>query len=215
MIDQQLIAFTVASAILAVTPGNDTILTMKNSLMGGRAAGFATMLGIICGCLVHAAFSALGISIILVKSAALFNTVKLIGAAYLIYLGIRTLWSLWKSRHAREANEAFDPSNNGSNKTARRAFAEGLLTNVLNPKVAIFYLSFLPQFINPNDSVMARSFLLAGIHQFVGAIWLSCIVMFVTRMRGLLTRANVRRKLESLTALVLIGFGIKLALDRK
>lgn len=212
MLDQQLIAFTIASVIMAITPGNDTILTMKNSLAGGKAAGFATMAGVICGCAVHASFSALGISIVLVKSAELFNVVKMLGAAYLIFLGARGLWSLWRSRRDGEvAVNAFSRSG----KSALRAFVEGLMTNVLNPKVAVFYLSFLPQFISPGDDVVSRSFLLAGIHQIVGTIWLASIVVFVTGMRGLVTRSSIKRKLEAVTSTVLIAFGLKLALEKR
>ncbi len=197
---------------MAITPGNDTILTMKNSLAGGKAAGFATMAGIICGCTVHASFSALGISMVLVRSAELFNIVKLAGAAYLIFLGARGLWSLWASRRTWERT----PSTISTNKKpASRAFIEGLMTNILNPKVAVFYLSFLPQFINPTDGVIERSFLLAGIHQFVGAVWLGTIVVFVTGMQGVLTRASITRKLEAATSAVLIAFGLKLALERR
>ncbi len=214
MLDQQLLMFTVASTIMAITPGNDTILTIKNSLAGGQKAGFATALGIICGCLVHASFSALGISIILVKSALLFESVKLIGAAYLIYLGGRGLWILWQTRKSDTDNPAVEHPN-GLTKTAKRAFVEGLLTNILNPKVAIFYLSFLPQFISPNDPVLGRSFLLAGIHQLVGTIWLSCVIMFVSRLKSVITLSSVRRRLEALAGAVLIAFGVKLALERR
>ena len=212
MLDQQLVAFTIASVIMAITPGNDTILTMKNSLAGGRAAGLATTAGIICGCLVHASFSALGISIILVKSAELFNAVKILGAAYLIFLGVKGLWSLWRSRGEVE-DATTTIARNG--KSAKRAFVEGLMTNVLNPKVAVFYLSFLPQFISPEDDVISRSFLLAGIHQLVGTVWLAIIVMFVTRMRAIVTRMSIKRKLEAATSTVLIAFGLKLALEKR
>lgn len=197
---------------MAITPGNDTILTMKNSLAGGRPAGFATMVGIICGCAVHASFSALGISMVLVRSAELFEIVKMAGAAYLIFLGVKGLWTLWQSRRAESSATPIATLNS---KTVHRAFIEGLMTNILNPKVAVFYLSFLPQFINPNDGVMARSFLLASIHQVVGSIWLSAIVLFVTRVQGVLTRSSIRRKLEAATSMVLIAFGLKLALEKR
>jgi threonine/homoserine/homoserine lactone efflux protein len=211
-LDSQLLAFTLASALMAITPGNDTVLTVNNSLAGGPKAGLATMLGIVCGCFVHAAFSALGISLILVRSASVFDTVKLAGAAYLIFLGVRGLWTLYRKS---AGSIQIVPAPGKIGKTARRAFLEGLLTNILNPKVAIFYLSFLPQFINSTDSVLARSFQLAGIHQFVGAIWLSCIVLFVNRLRGLLTRTEVRQGLEGLTSAVLIALGVKLALAKR
>lgn len=89
------------------------------------------------------------------------------------------------------------------------------MTNVLDPKVAVFYLSFLPQFINSGDDVMARPFLLAGIHQLARAIWLTCVVLSVTRIRHWLTRSSIRRKLEAMTSVVLIGFGLKLALEKR
>ena len=106
----------------------------------------------------HTAFSALGLSVILTRSAAAFKTVKFIGAAYLIFLGLQSLWRVWRERSGEEVVDA--PK---SNQTGHlKAFYEGLLTNVLNPKVAVFYLAFLPQFISPNDPVLAKSLLLAG-----------------------------------------------------
>lgn len=188
---------------------------MKNSLTAGRRAGFATIAGIVGGCVVHGMFSALGISVILVKSAMLFNIVKLAGAGYLMFLGGQTLWKLWRSRH--EAGSAAAGALIGAKaaKSARRAFVDGLLTNVLNPKVAIFYLSFLPQFMSSGSPVFARSVLLTGIHQVIGAVWLGCVVVFVTRMQGVLTRAAVKRKLEALTGAVLIAFGVRLAAERQ
>ncbi len=212
MIDQQVIAFTIAAAILAVTPGNDTVLVMKNALSSGPRAGLATIAGIVSGCVVHGLFSALGISVILVNSAALFNFVKLAGAGYLLFLGVQTLWRLWRTRQNEAAVSVEIPR---GSKRVRRAFGEGFLTNVLNPKVAIFYLSFLPQFISPENSVFERSLLLTAIHQVLGTLWLCCVVLFVTRLQGFLSRASVRRKLEALTGAVLIAFGLKLAVEQQ
>ncbi len=211
MIDQQVIAFTIAAAILAVTPGNDTVLVMRNALSSGPSAGLATVAGIVSGCVVHGLFSALGISVILVNSATLFNLVKLAGAGYLLFLGGQTLWRLWRSRRVEETVPA-EVARIG--KSSRRAFGEGLLTNILNPKVAVFYLSFLPQFISPESSVFERSLLLTGIHQVLGSLWLCCVVLFVTRLKGVLMRAGVRRKLEALTGAVLIAFGLRLAVEQ-
>src|SRR5260221_2187357 len=97
---------------------------------------------------------------------------------------------------------------------ARRSYLDGLLTNLLSPKVAIFYLTFLPQFISPGDLVLAKSLLLASIHLAMGLVWLSAVCLFVGRMRSLFTRADVRRGLEAVTGVILIGFGLRLALEQ-
>jgi threonine/homoserine/homoserine lactone efflux protein len=98
---------------------------------------------------------------------------------------------------------------------ARRAYVEGLFTNLLNPKVAVFYLAFLPQFIGPGDPVLAKSILLASIHGIEGLVWLSLVTLFVARLRPVLARPRVQRALESVTGLVFIGFGVKLAASRR
>src|SRR5215469_5900200 len=144
IVDQQVIAFAGIAALLTITPGQDTLLVIRNVVTYGQRAGFLTALGICCGLFVHATLSAAGLSLILVKSATAFEVVKLLGAAYLIWLGAQSLW------------QAFHVSNRWVEKSIPEqrsakgwpCFVQGFLTNILNPKVAIFYLAFLPQFIS-------------------------------------------------------------------
>lgn len=207
MLDARLLAFAGIAALVTLTPGADTMLVVRSALLRGRRAGLLTTLGIGTGLFLHATLSALGLSVILVRSARAFEVVKLAGAAYLVFLGVQALRSA-----ARGAPAGAPPEGRA---TARRAYVEGLLTNVLNPKVAVFYLAFLPQFIGPGDAVLARSLLLAGIHFVEGLVWLSLVTLFVARIRGVLARPRVARALESVTGLVFIGFGVKLALARR
>ncbi len=205
--DSQVLAFAGIAALLTLTPGADTMLVVRSALLRGRRAGFLTVLGISCGLFVHATLSALGLSVILVRSARAFEVVKLAGACYLVCLGLQSIWSA--ARRPRP-----DPAR-PMEVSGRRAFGEGLLNNVLNPKVAVFYLAFLPQFVGPRDPVLAKSLLLAGIHCAQGIVWLSFLTMFVGRARLALARPAVQRGLESLSGIVLVGFGVRLAAERR
>jgi threonine/homoserine/homoserine lactone efflux protein len=226
--DQKLIAFIILSAALTVTPGIDMALVTRNTLSRGRAAAFATTLGITSGLPIHAFFSAVGLSVILSRSALAFEIVKFLGAAYLIYLGVRTFVTAGKqgghatksidsqasgeSSPAEEANPTPEPE---GRRILARSYLEGLLNNLLNPKVALFYLTFLPQFISPGDPVIQKSLLLAGIHIALGVAWLSAYAYFVSRLSLLLSRASVKRKLERLTGALLIALGLRLVWERR
>jgi RhtB (resistance to homoserine/threonine) family protein len=214
MIDHQILAFTGIAAILTLTPGADTMLVMRNVLARGQRAGILTTVGICSGLFFHATISALGLSLILVRSATVFEIVKLIGACYLIFLGGQ---SLWRALHhgAGKISDTRENTVAKQKKEGSRSIIEGLLTNVLNPKVAIFYLAFLPQFISPGDSVFVKSMLLAGIHFTLGVIWLTLVTVFLGRMRALLTRPRVQRAIEATSGAVLIAFGARLALERR
>lgn len=207
-IDPQVLAFAAIAAVLTVTPGADTMLVLKNALRGGRADGFATTGGIVSGTLLHATFSAIGLSVILANSATAFQAVKLVGAGYLVWIGIRTFLGA-KDATTHDATEA------RRRRPWHGAFGEGFLTNVLNPKVAVFYLAFLPQFISPGDPVLAKSLLLASIHNVFGLIWLGGITLLVTRGRGWVERPRVRAAVSRVSGAILVGLGIRLALERR
>lgn len=213
MFDAHALAFTGIALLLTITPGADTMLVVRNVLARGPRAGLLTTLGVCCGLFVHATLSALGLSLILVRSAAAFEAVKLLGSAYLIFLGLQ---SIWRALHHRsQLGDATAGPVQSMARPARRAFLEGLLTNVLNPKVAIFYLAFLPQFIGPGDPVLLKSVLLAGIHFVLGILWLSLVTLSMQRLRGVLTRPSIQRRLEAVTGAVLVAFGVRLALERR
>jgi threonine/homoserine/homoserine lactone efflux protein len=198
--------------LLTISPGADTMLVIRNVLGRGPLAGILTTLGISSGLFIHATLSALGLSLILVRSSTAFEFVKLIGAGYLIYLGIRSITSARQIIREEPPEKASLP---GVTPGGWRSAGEGLLTNVLNPKVAVFYLAFLPQFISPGEAVLAKSLFLAGIHCLLGIAWLSLVSFSVGRLSALLKKPRVRSGFEAVSGAVLIGFGIKLALERK
>lgn len=209
MIDPQILVFAGVAALLIVTPGADTMLVVRNVLARGSRAGLLTTAGIAAGCFVHAILSALGVSLVLARSAMAFEAVKLAGAGYLIFLGLQSLW------RARRPAEGEAPPGPAPARRGSRSLVEGLLTNLLNPKVAIFYLAFLPQFIRTTDTVLVKSLLLAAIHVGMGVVWLSLVSVFLGTLRGFVERRRVRRTLERVTGVVLIALGVRLALERR
>jgi threonine/homoserine/homoserine lactone efflux protein len=207
--DGSLLTFTLVATVLALSPGPDTFLTLRNTLGGGLRSGLATVCGIIAGGSVHAALAAFGLTLILVQSAQAFFWVKLVGAGYLLFLGLQSL----RAGFRRAPDTTLVPARPGGHRG--RAFAEGFLTNALNPKVAVFYLAFLPQFIAPGDPVAAKSFLLAGIHYAIGFVWLSTVAFAVSRAARLLTRPGVRRATDLTTGAIFTGFGVRLAFEQR
>ena len=195
---------------ILVFSGIAAVLT-KNAIARGRSAGLATTLGIGVGCLVHSIASALGLSAILAHSAQAYETVKLAGAFYLIYLGARSLWTAFQAKTDRPR----PVKDNNSNGSVTRSFLEGLLTNLLNSKVALFYLTFLPQFIRMGDPVLQKSVLLASIHIAMGLIWLSLYTLFLGRMKRVLSRSTVKRRMEAITGAALLGLGARLAFKKR
>lgn len=219
--DAKLWAFVAFSAVLTITPGVDMALVARSALSRGRNAAFMTTLGIITGLPVHAFLSAVGLSVILSQSALAFETVKLLGAGYLIYLGVRTIISAGKSdgKHDTQAAiQASTPQARTREETLRiyrRSYVEGLLNNLLNPKVALFYLTFLPQFMSPGDPVIARSLLMGLIHAAEGIIWLMLYAYFLSKLSELMSRPSVKRNIERVTGLLLVGLGVRLVWEKR
>lgn len=204
-VDPLFLAGVAVLAVLTISPGADTALVMKITLERGRRAALLATLGICSGTLVHAIASALGLSVILATSAEAFTAVKLVGAAYLAYLGVQALRSSFRD----ETFETVTP------RRATTPYLQGLLSNVLNPKVAVFYLTFLPQFMAPGDNVLLRSVAFAFAHSVMGIAWLSAVAYLLARIGGVLGRGGVRRWLERVTGGVLIALGARLALERR
>lgn len=151
---------------------------------------------------------------VLRESARLYEWVKLAGAAYLVYIGVRALWTARKMPNSTHALN-LGPEAKTADAGLLRSFTEGLFTNLLNPKVAIFYLTFLPQFIAPGESVLRKSLLLAAIHVLMGLLWLCSYATLLDRMSAVLTRPSIRRRLEAFTGVVLVAFGLRLAMERR
>ena len=206
MIPPGLIAAAVVLALLTVSPGADMALVAKVTLQRGRSAAFVTTLGISSGLFVHATASALGLSVILATSADAFTVVKLAGAVYLAYLGVRSL---------RASFAPTGPDVPAWPSHAAGPFLQGLLSNVLNPKVAVFYLTFLPQFVDPRGNVLAQSVFLAAVHAVMGVVWLTAYAYVLGRLARAMTGGTLRRALERVTGVVLVGLGLRLAFETR
>lgn len=210
MIDSQIFAFTIVAAAMTMVPGADTMLVVRNVLRGGRRDGFFTSTGICCGLFVHALLSALGISVILMHSATAFTVLKIAGACYLAWLGFNSLRSAARGRRSDDSAVVARAA-----ATPARCFREGFLTNVLNPKVIAFYLALLPQFIGPADPVLLKSLLLAAIHFAEGIAWFAIVSWIVDRSRRFFMNPGMRRWLDGICGTILVGLGLRLAIQRQ
>lgn len=194
--------FFSASFLLWITPGPDTVYILARTISQGRFAGLLSVFGISTGILAHTLFAAIGLSALLATSALAFTAVKFIGAAYLIYLGIQALRSHRKLAVPGEA----------SIQRSSQLFYQGFLTNLLNPKIAIFFLAFLPQFVAPGAENSSTVFLfLGGVFVLGGTVWCLLLVAFAASFSGA-ARSNSRLAgaVGKITGLVYIGLGLNL-----
>jgi len=201
--------FVAAAVILNLTPGADTMYILTRSIAQGSRAGLVSVAGIMSGCVVHVLAAAFGLSLILSTSAVAFFLVKWAGALYLIFLGIRALTA--KTPAFETHNRRF------SDKDLVTIYKQGVITNVLNPKVALFFLSFLPQFINPANARGPLPFLaLGGTFLFTGTIWCLILTRAASRMtQTLRENARIGSWMQKLSGIVFIAFGLKMALDTR
>lgn len=210
MIDSQVLAFAAIAALMTMSPGADTLLVVRNALRGGRRDGFVTVAGICSGLYVHACLSALGLSVVLMHSTTAFIVVKVAGALYLCWLGFHSLRAAVRPTSGRPQSDVAP-----ARVPALRSFREGFLTNLLNPKVVVFYLALLPQFIAPGDAVLPKSLLLAAIHFAEGILWLGGVTYFVDRSRHFFLRPRFRRWIDAACGTVLVALGLRLVLQRQ
>ena len=206
----QWLTFLLPVTLLTITPGVDTLLVIRNSSRGGWRDGAVSSLGICSGLFVHALVSSIGISLILLQSAWAFNLLKLGGAGYLIWLGVGSLRSAWFGRRL-----SLDATGGGRRHgfLFRRSLLEGFLSNVLNPKTIVFYMAFLPQFIDPAGSALQQSLFLAGLHFVIAMVYQCLLAALVERARGWLASPRVGRSLDTFTGTLMVLLGLKLALD--
>lgn len=201
LVDGQVLAFAGVALVLSVTPGPDMALVLRNSLRGGRPAAFRTILGVGVGLLGWAAATALGVSAVLAASSTVFTVLKIAGGAYLVFLGIQTLLALRRG----EPRAVATTGPTGS------PFRQGLVTNLLNPKLAVFFTTLLPQFISEGDPVFAKSMLLAGVFVAIGMTWL---VVYAYAVGTVARSPRFRRIVEAVSGVVLVALGARLAIDR-
>jgi len=203
-----ILVFAAFAAVLTVTPGLDTMLVLRTAALTGRRAALAAIAGIGSGVLAWAVASALGVTAVLSASEAAFTALRVAGAIYLCWLGYRAL-----RPPPPVAVAAGAPVAEAAPRSAARAFRTGFTTNMLNPKVGVFYLSALPQFLPDGVNPLVASVALAGVHVLEGTIWLCALVVVVGWARSWLTRPIVKRRLEQVSGVVFVAFGLTLAAD--
>ena len=201
----QIAAFTLAATVVTITPGPDMALVARRAITDGWRRASVTSAGIVTGLLVHAAASALGISVLLVRSATAFTVLKIAGACYLVVLGILSFRAA--RRTTREPIDRIPPR---APRSGRTSFGQGFLNNVLNPKPALFYLAFLPQFVGPGDPVVLMTGIFVAIHIVISIVWLVVWAWLVGRA-GALMQPRWRAVLERVTGAVLVALGLRLA----
>ena len=197
-----LLAFTMAAALLTVTPGADTLLVLRFAAGRGRSAGIAAAAGILTGVLIWGAIVAIGVAALIVASPWLFRAIQWAGAAYLIWLGIQLL------RPARTPAQPSSPQPGSP-------FLSGLLTNLLNPKVGVFYLAFLPPFIPAGVPNGPFIFLLAAIHALLGLLWFLILIAGVGRAATRFTGGALSNIFAKATGVLFVGFGARLLVSSR
>jgi threonine/homoserine/homoserine lactone efflux protein len=205
----QLAAFLGVAALVIVTPGPDTALTIQNALVGGRRGGVATALGVGAGQAVWTVATSAGLAALLVASEPVFEAVRLLGAAYLVLLGAQALRRAFGHRDDRERARA------GIRLGPRSPFAQGLLSNLANPKMAVFFTSLLPQFAPGGGASFLGLLVLGLVFCLMTIAWLSGYALAVAKAGALLRQPRIRRALEAATGMVLVALGLRLATERR
>jgi threonine/homoserine/homoserine lactone efflux protein len=200
-----LAAFVAAASLVTITPGLDTVLVLRTAAAEGPRRAGLSALGIVCGCLAWTLIVAVGLGALLAASQLAYTILKWAGAAYLVWLGVKMLI------HPRGS---IAPGS-GAAAGGGGAFGRGLYTNLLNPKVGVFYVSFLPQFVPHGVSVGPFVLLLGAIHAVLGAAWFACLISATRPIASLLTRPAVVATLDRLTGGVFVAFGVGLALEAR
>jgi len=206
-VDPTLLAFAGISLLLAVTPGPDMAVVTRNALAHGRRGVVMTTTGIALALCIWVAATALGVSALLRASSELLFVLKIIGAAYLAYLGVRTLL---------DSRRTHDDLVSAAPKAApgHAIFRQGFLSALSNPKLGVFFVTFLPQFVLPGQAVLPRLLELGVIFAVIGWTWMNVYGFLVTRLRDFITAPRVRSWMERATGIVLLGFGARLAIER-
>ncbi|MHC8520925.1 LysE family transporter [Rossellomorea marisflavi] len=201
-----LLAYIPVATLMVVIPGADTMLLMKNTLSYGPKAGRFTVLGMLSGLSFWTGIAILGLSVVIAKSVVLFTTIKYLGAAYLIYLGIKSLITKQTLAVDQMESSADVPIDRGYHK---KSFMQAMLSNVLNPKTVIVYITIMPQFINLNGHVNQQLIILASILTGLAAAWFLILVYVVDYAKKWLNEKKHQQMFQRVAGILLVGFGIK------
>jgi len=204
------VAFVAVSAVVICTPGQDTALTVRNTLAGGRRGGIATAAGVALGQAVWTLAASAGVVALLSASEPAFRALKLMGAAYLVYLGAQSLYSALSSRAHGHRYVA-----DGERAAPTQALRQGLISNLGNPKMAVFFASLLPQFVPAGQASFSALLLLGVVFAAMTFAWLSLYAIAVAKAGDVLRRPFIRRWIEGVTGALLIGLGVRIAAEQR
>ncbi|BDH61846.1 putative membrane protein YrhP [Lysinibacillus sp. PLM2] len=203
-----LLSYILIAAMMVVIPGADTMLLVKNTLSYGPKAGFYTVLGMATGLSFWTLIAILGLSVVIANSVILFSIIKYLGAAYLIYLGVKSFFA--KSLLSLEEIQAQANSHtNSSNKHNKESFVHALLSNVLNPKTVLVYITVMPQFIDLSENVNQQLIMLASILTVFAVLWFLTLVYVIDYAKKWLNNSKFQKVFQKSSGLILVGFGIK------
>lgn len=203
--------FTVVALLIVMVPGVDSLLVLKNTITYGKGAGMFTMIGIIVALIVWTTLAVLGLATVISKSIVVFMFIKYAGAAYLVYLGIQS----WRAKAQNVKLVEQSEAAKGRFKSNRlNCFTQGVTTDLLNPKTLLLYVTLMPQFINPVELVSVQLITLAAILMLISVIWLTAIVAIINLIRNWFLQEKVQQLFNKLTAVILIGLGIKIATEK-
>jgi threonine/homoserine/homoserine lactone efflux protein len=208
--DGSFLTFLGVSIVVIVAPGPDTALTIRNTLRGGRAPGIGTALGVSTGQLIWAVATSVGLVAVLLASEPVFRAVRLAGAAYLIWLGLQSLRAAVTTRGPAPAGETV-----GERLSSRAAFGQGIVNNLGNPKMAVFFASVLPQFTAPGHGMVSALVLLGVVFSILTFVWLAAYATVLSTAGRLLRASRLHRAVEAVSGTVLIGLGVKVAADAR
>jgi len=200
-----LLSFTAASVLIVLLPGPDSLVVVRGLVRGARRGGVLTAAGVLCGLLVWVTATALGVSALLRASEVGYDVLKVVGACYLTWLGVRSLLSVRRTTHETVAVEAIE--------TMRSGFWAGFLTDILNPKVGVFFVSFLPGFVPAGQSVGWITLGFGLWYTVLTAAYFAALVAVSSTVATWMSTARIRRRLDALTGMVLVGFGLRLATE--
>ncbi len=205
------LSFAVVAGLVTIIPGLDTAMVLRSAITYGPRQGFATALGVNTGALIWGAGAAVGVSALLTASTVAYTALRIAGALYMVWFGVRLLRQAVSDRDPESPRSPAAPIAGST----FRSWLRGLMTNLLNPKIGAFYVAVLPQFIPPHAPHLLVGLLLASVHDLEGLVWFTAIILGTRRMRALLARRSAQRAVDGVTGLTLLGFGLKLGLSAR
>ncbi|MEI2633772.1 MULTISPECIES: LysE family transporter [Bacillus] len=207
-----LLAYIPIAAMMVIIPGADTMLVMKNTLRYGAKAGRYNILGLATGLSFWTVIAILGLSVVIAKSVILFTTIKYLGAAYLIYLGVKSFFA--KSMFSIDDMQSqVNTTANSPKRYYKTSFMQGSLSNILNPKTVLVYVTIMPQFINLKGNINQQLIILASILTLIAVLWFLFLVYIIDYAKKWMKNSKFQKAFQKVTGIILVGFGIKTGLN--